>query len=70
MNKLKFFEEIAYTFFKIINRDNKYEKYRSVNNNNGYDILKKYFVCIQGNEKYSANVYYYYYIWLTILVKI
>ena len=70
MNKLKLFKEIMYSFFNIINKDNKYEKYYSINNNNGYDILKKYFVYVYGNEKYSANVYYYYYIWLTILVKI
>lgn len=70
MNKLKLFEKIMHSFFKIINRNNKYEKYRSINNNNGYDILKKYFIYVYENEKYSANIYYYYYIWLTILVKI
>lgn len=66
MNKLKLFEKIMHSFFKIINRNNKYEKYRSINNNNGYDILKKYFVYVYENEKYSANVYYYYYIYLII----
>lgn len=70
MNKLKLFKEIMYSFFNIINKDNKYEKYYSINNNNGYDILKKHFIYVYENEKYSANVYYYYYIWLTILVKI
>ena len=41
MNKLKLFKEIMYSFFNIINKDNKYEKYYSINNNNGYNILKK-----------------------------
>lgn len=66
MNKLKLFKEIMYSFFNIINKDNKYEKYRSINNNNDYDILKKHFIYVYENEKYSANVYYYYYIWLTM----
>lgn len=46
MNKLKLFEEIMYSFFNIINKDNKYEKYYSINNNNGYDILKKHFIYV------------------------
>ena len=55
MNKLKLFEKIMHSFFKIINRNNKYEKYRSINNNNGYDILKKYFIYVYEKDKELIN---------------
>lgn len=64
MNKSKFFNELVYyniDKYKI----SKYEKY-DVIYNTGYSIIRNYIIYRNGDEKYSANIYVYYYLYLSL----
>lgn len=65
MNKPYFFEKLVYYNIDKC-KISKYEKYRVAHNNNGYYILRKHFIYEDDDEKYSANIYVYYYLYLSL----
>lgn len=64
MNKPYFFEKLVYYNIDKC-KINKYEKYRVVCNT-GYNIIRNYIIYRNGGEKYSANIYVYYYLYLSL----
>lgn len=64
MNKSKFFNELVYYNIDKC-KINKYEKYDVVYNA-GYSIIRNYIIYRNGDEKYSANIYVYYYLYLCL----
>lgn len=64
MNKSKFFNELVYYNIDKC-KINKYEKYNVVYNT-GYSIIRNYIIYRNGDEKYSANIYVYYYLYLSL----
>lgn len=65
MNKPYFFEKLVYYNIDKC-KINKYEKYRVIHNSNGYYILREHFIYEDDDEKYSANIYVYYYLYLSL----